>query len=279
MTLDPSQDPYSLKPTFLLSTTEIYCMKLRHSKIETNFLPLNNWNVFVCNTSVLLVYSQGFYNDAPQDRQPLYMNGMYGPGNEPQPQQPIIYYNNYLNTLPRRITQDWSRPTKQIALHNDLSQKPKSKHFLPRKFNLSKGKRLTASLYLWFEFSIVGISFYFQVIIRTTHLNSCCVSITYWFTDWLTDRLIEWLTDWLTDSLNDWLTDWLTDTLNDCLTHSLTEWLADSLTHWLTVWLTHSLPHWLTEWMIDWLTDWLTDLLTDWLSDWLTDWLIDWLTD
>ena len=104
--------------------------------------------MFVCNTSLLLVYSQGFYYDVPQDRQPFYMNGMYGPGNMPQPQQAVINYNNYLNTLPQRITQEWSRPPLQITLHDDLTQKPKSKHFLTRKFNLSKGKRLTVFLYV-----------------------------------------------------------------------------------------------------------------------------------
>ena len=100
------------------------------------------------NTSLLLVYSQGFYYNVPQDRQPFYMNGMYVPGNVPQPQQPVMYYNNYMNTLPRRITQEWSKPPKQINLHNGLTQKPKSKHFLPRKFNLFKGKPLTAFLYV-----------------------------------------------------------------------------------------------------------------------------------
>ena len=142
---------------------------------------------FPWNNSLLLVYSQGFYSGVPQDQKPLYMNGMYGPGNEPQPQQPIMYYNNYFNNLPRRITQERNSPTKRITLHNDFTQKPKSKHFLPRKFNLSKGKRLTAILCLWFELRIVGISFYFQVIVWKTHTNSCCVSISYWFTDWLTD--------------------------------------------------------------------------------------------
>ena len=101
--------------------------------------------MFECNTLLLSVYSQGFYYGVPQDRQPFYMNGMYGPGNMAQPQQPVMYYN-YLNTLPRR-TQEWSRPAKQITLHNDLTQKPKNEHFLPQKFNLFEGKRFTAFLY------------------------------------------------------------------------------------------------------------------------------------
>lgn len=121
---------------------------LRHSQSQNNFPPLNNWNVFVCNTSLLLVHSQGFFNGVPQDQQPLYMNGMYGPGNEPRPQQPMMYYNNYFNTLPRRITQEWNSPTKKITLQDDFTRKPTSKHFLPRKFNLSKGKRHTAILCL-----------------------------------------------------------------------------------------------------------------------------------
>lgn len=84
----------------------------------------------------------------PQDRQPLFMNGMYGPGNQPQPQQQIMYYNDYYNTLPRRIAQEWNRPTKQVTPHNDLIQKSKSKNILPRILNLTKGKLLTTIFHL-----------------------------------------------------------------------------------------------------------------------------------
>ena len=79
--------------------------------------------------------------------------------------------------------------------------------------------------------------------------------------------MIHWPQEWFLKFWSDWLT--------DCLIDGLMEWLID--------WLIDRLIDGLTGWLTDWLMDWLIDRLNDWLPDcdWLTEWLpdCDWLTE